>query len=95
VLWNGLELLDLTQKDNGGLLTTYVQDFSCMLIMVPLKCEYAQKLIILHGLKLSMWKIIYQKTNILETCQGLMKILECMKDEAPARPKGETRNRVT
>jgi hypothetical protein len=60
-----------------------------MLIVIPLKDEYAQKLIFLHGLKLWMWKIIYQKIDTLETCQRLMKMVECKEDEALAHPKGE------
>jgi hypothetical protein len=36
VLWNGMELLELTQWDNKGSLAAYVQDFSRMLTMVPL-----------------------------------------------------------
>ncbi|CAM6014561.1 unnamed protein product [Sphagnum balticum] len=92
---DGMEFLELTQGDNKGSLTTYVQDFSRMLTMVPLKDEYAQKLIFLHGFKPWVWKIVYQKTDILETWQGLMKIVECMKDETLARPKGETSSGVT
>ncbi|CAM6029423.1 unnamed protein product [Sphagnum balticum] len=33
--------LELTQGDDKGLLAAYVQDFNCMLIVVPLKDEYA------------------------------------------------------
>jgi hypothetical protein len=50
VLQDGMEFLEFTQGDNKGSLTTYVQDFNRMLIMVPLKDEYARKLIFLHGL---------------------------------------------
>jgi hypothetical protein len=90
-----MEFLEVTQGDNKGSLTTYVQDFIRMPTMVPLKDEYAQKLIFMHGFKPWVWKIVYQKTDILETWQGLMKIMECMKDETLARPKGKTRNGVT
>jgi hypothetical protein len=48
---DGMELLELTQGDNKGSLATYVQGFNQMLIIVPLKDEYVQKLIYLHGLK--------------------------------------------
>jgi len=51
VLWDGMEFLEFTQGDNGGSLATYAHDFNHMLIMVPLKYKYAQKLIFLHGLK--------------------------------------------
>ncbi len=51
VLQDDIELLELTQGDDKGLLVVYVQDFSRMLTMVPLKDEYAQKLIFMHGLK--------------------------------------------
>jgi hypothetical protein len=50
VLQDGMEFLEFTQGDNKGSLTTYVQDFNRMLIMVPFKDEYARKLIFLHGL---------------------------------------------
>ncbi len=46
-----MELLELTQGDDKGSLAAYVQDFNRMLTMVPLKDEYAWKLIFLHGLK--------------------------------------------
>jgi hypothetical protein len=51
VLKDRMELLGLTQGDEGGSLATYMQDFNWMLIVVPLKEEYAKKLIFLHGLK--------------------------------------------
>jgi hypothetical protein len=51
VLRDDMEFLELTQGDDKDLLAVCVQDFSRMLIMVPLKDEYAQKLIFLHGLK--------------------------------------------
>ncbi len=95
VLRDGIEFLELTQGDNKGSLTTYVQDFNCMLSMVPLKDEYVRKLIFLHGFKPWVRKIVYQRTDILETCQGLMKIMECMKDEAATCPKGEIGSGVT
>jgi hypothetical protein len=63
--------------------------------MVPLKDEYFQKLIFLHGLKPWMQKIIYQKTDIPKMCQKLMKMMECMADETPTLPKGETRCKIT
>ncbi len=78
-----------------NLLVVYVQDFSHMLTMVPLKDEYVQKLVFLRGLKPWVRKIVYYRIDILETCQGLMKMVECMEDEAPAHPKGETKSKVT
>jgi hypothetical protein len=93
VLWVVMELLEFTQEENRGLLVVYVQDFSRMLIVIPIKDEYAQKLIFLHGLKPWVQKIVYQKIDILEMCQGLMK-MECKEDEALSHPKGETRSRV-
>jgi len=69
--------------------------FSCMLIVVPLKYEYIRKLIFLHGFKPWVRKIIYKRIDILEMCQGLMKMVECMEDEALARPKGEIGSGVT
>ncbi len=62
VLRNGMEFLELTQGEDRGLLLAYVQDFNCMLIMVPLKDEYVWKLIFLHALKPWVKKIVYQKT---------------------------------
>jgi hypothetical protein len=47
--WDGA--LELNQGDDKGLLVTYVHDFNYMLTVVPLKDEYVQKLIFLHGLK--------------------------------------------
>jgi hypothetical protein len=40
-------------------------------------------------------KIIYQKIDIPKMCQGLMKMVECMEDEAPTYPKGEIENAIT
>lgn len=51
VLWDGIELLELTQGDDNGLLATYIEDFNCMLNVVTLKNEYARNLIFLHVLK--------------------------------------------
>jgi hypothetical protein len=90
-----MEFLEFTQGDDRGSLATYIHDFSCMLIVVPFKDEYVQKLIFLHGLKPWMRNIVYQKINIPEMCQGLMKMMECMEDEVPARPKGEIGSGVT
>jgi hypothetical protein len=92
VLWDGMKLLEPTQGDNKGSLAAYVQDFNWMLTMVPLKDEYAWKLIFLHGFKPWVQKIVYQKTDIPKTCKGLMKMVECMEDETPTCPKGETKN---
>jgi hypothetical protein len=63
--------------------------------MIPLNDEYVQKLIFLHGLKPWVRKIVYQRIDIIETCQGLMKMVECKEDEALAHPKGEIGNKVT
>jgi hypothetical protein len=52
VLWDGMELLELTQGNNKSFLATYVQNFSWMLIIVLFLNEYAKKLIFLHTLKL-------------------------------------------
>jgi hypothetical protein len=41
VLWDGMELLELTQGDDKGSLVAYIQNFNCMLTVVPLKDEYA------------------------------------------------------
>ncbi len=65
-----------------------------MLTMVPLKDEYVQKLIFLHGFKPQVQKTVYRRIDILETCQGLMKMMECMQDEVLARPKGETGSEI-
>jgi hypothetical protein len=40
-------------------------------------------------------KIVYQRINISDTYQRLMKMVECMEDEAHAHPKGETKSRIT
>jgi hypothetical protein len=54
-----MELLELTQGDGKGSLVAYVQDFNRMLTMVPLKDEYVQNLILMHGFKAWVWKIVY------------------------------------
>ncbi len=54
-----MKLLEFTQGDNKGSLATYVQDFNWTLTMVPLKDEYARKLIFIHGLKPWVQKIVY------------------------------------
>jgi hypothetical protein len=59
-----------------------------MLSVVPFKDEYVSKLIFMHGLKPS-------RTNILDICQRLMKMAECMEDEGLPCPKGETTNGIT
>ncbi len=87
-----MELLKFTQGDNRGSLATYVQNFNQMLTMVPLNNEYFRKLIFLHGFKPWVHKIVYQNIDIPKTCQGLMKMVECMEDETLARPKGEIGN---
>ncbi len=80
VLRDGLELLELTQGNNKGFLATYVQDFSRMLIVIPLKDGYSKKLIFLHKLKPWVWKIIYQRIDIPNICWRPMKMVECMED---------------
>ncbi len=97
VLKDKMELLRPTQGDEGGSLATYMQDFNQMLIVLPLKEGYAKKLFFLHGLKPWVWKIIYYRTNISNTCQGLMKMVECMKDKGlhtPPRVKLKTRSPI-
>ncbi len=51
VLKDKMELLELAQGDGVGSLVSYAQDFNRMLTMVPLKEEYAMKLIFLHNSK--------------------------------------------
>jgi glutamine amidotransferase PdxT len=51
------------------------------IIIIPLKDEFARKLILLHGLKAWVQNIVYQRANILNTCQGLMKLAEYMEDD--------------
>jgi hypothetical protein len=58
VFWDGMKVLEPTQGDNKGSLAAYVQNFNRMLTMVPLKDEYARKLIFLHGLKPWVQKIV-------------------------------------
>jgi hypothetical protein len=82
VVWDGMGLLEVTQEEDRGSLATYVQDFNCMLTMVPLKDVYARKLIFLHALKPWVRKIVYQKNNISNMCQDFMKMVECIKNEA-------------
>jgi hypothetical protein len=91
--WDGA--LEFTQGDDKSLLATYVHDFNCMLTVVLLKDEYAQKSIFLHAVKPWVWKIIYQRIDIPKMCQGLMKMVKCMEDEAPTYPKGEIEIAVT
>jgi hypothetical protein len=50
VFKDGMELLEFAQRDGIGSLACYVQDFNHMLTMVPLKEEFAKKLV-LCGLK--------------------------------------------
>ncbi len=63
--------------------------------MVLLKEEFTRKLVFLCGLKPQVWKIVYQKMDILDTCQGLMNMMECMECKGPPCPKGEIKNKVT
>jgi len=71
----------------------YMQDFGQMLIVVPVKEEFIRKLVFLCGLKPYVSKIVYQRTKISNICQGLMKMMECMKDKC--LPWGETENGIT
>ncbi len=66
-----------------------------MLTMVLLKKEFTKKLVFLRRLKPWVQKIVYQSMNILDICQGLMKMVECMEEEGPLHPKGEIRNGIT
>jgi hypothetical protein len=66
-----------------------------MLTMVPLRKQFIKKLIFLHGLKPWVRKFVYQKMDITYTCQGLIKMVECMGDKGPLRSKGEIGNEVT
>jgi hypothetical protein len=84
-----MKLLELTQGHEGGFLATYVYEFNQMLIVASLKEEYVRKLIFLHGLKSWVQKVIYQKMDIPKTCQGLMKMVECMEEKCLLCPKGE------
>ncbi len=84
-----MELLEFTQGHEGGFLATYVYEFNQMLIVAPLKEEYVRKLIFLRGLKSWVQKVIYQKMDIPKTCQGLMKMVECMEEKCLLCPKGE------
>jgi hypothetical protein len=59
------------------------------IIIVPLKDEFARKLILLHGLKAWVQNIVYQRANILNTCQGSMKLAEYMEDDGPLCHHGE------
>jgi uncharacterized membrane protein len=77
------------------LLAAYVQDFSHMLTMVPLKNEYVWKLIFLYVLMPWVQKIVYQRIDISKMCQGLMKMVECMENETHVCPKGEIGSKVT
>jgi hypothetical protein len=40
-------------------------------------------------------KIVYQQINILDICQGLMKMAGSMEDEGLPHPKGETTSGIT
>jgi hypothetical protein len=81
VLKDGMEFLEITQGDGMGSFAHYVQDFNTKLIIVPFKKEFARKLAFLRGLKPWLQKIVYYKVNILDTCQGFMKMVECMEDK--------------
>jgi hypothetical protein len=80
VLKDGMEFLEIIQGDGMGSFAHYVQDFNTKLIIVPFK-EFARKLAFLRGLKPWLQKIVYYKVNILDTCQGFMKMVECMEDK--------------
>jgi hypothetical protein len=62
-----------------------------MLTIVPLKEQVVKKMIFLCGLKLWVWKIIYQRMDILDTCLGLMKMVES-KPSTPPRVKLEPKS---
>jgi len=59
------------------------------------KKEFTKKLDFFCGLKFWVWKIVHQKIEILDICQGLMKMVECMEDEGLTHHKGETKNELT
>jgi hypothetical protein len=87
VVKDGMEFLKFAQGDRVGYLASHVQDFSKILIMVPMKEMYANKLIFLHGLKPWVWNFFYQKMDILDTYQGLMKMVECMENKGLLHPR--------
>ncbi len=91
-----MEFLGFTQGDGRGSLATYMQDFNQMLIVVPLKEKYAKKLILLHGLKPWVQKIVYIKGQIFQTIAKVWwKWWNAWRTKAFMRPKGEVENGVT
>ncbi len=67
VFKDGMELLEFAQGDGVGSLAYYVQDFSHMLIVAPMKEKFVRKLVFMHGLNPWVCKIVYQKLDILDT----------------------------
>jgi hypothetical protein len=65
------------------------------IIIVPLKHEFTRKLVLLHGLKGWVQNIVYQRENILNTCQALMKLAEYMEDDGLLCHHGEFKSMVT
>jgi hypothetical protein len=59
VFKDGIELLQFTKRDRTSSLTHYVQNFNQMLTMVPLKKEFARKLVFMHGLKPWVQKLVH------------------------------------
>jgi uncharacterized protein Smg (DUF494 family) len=59
------------------------------IIIVPLKDEFARKLVLLHKLKAWVQNIVYQRANIFNTCQWLMKLAEYMENDGPLCHHGE------
>jgi hypothetical protein len=67
-----MEFLEFAQGDGMGSLACYVQDFSHMLIVAPMKKKFVRNLVFMHGLNAWVQKIIYQKMgHFRHQCQGL------------------------
>ncbi len=60
----------------------YVQTYTSLLSFIPMKEKYAQKVAILHGLQPWACNTILQRSEVLATCQEMMKVAECMEDDS-------------
>jgi hypothetical protein len=60
----------------------YVQTFASLLSLIPMKNEYAQKVAFFYGLHPWVCNPILQRSEVLVTCQEMMKVAECMEDDS-------------
>jgi hypothetical protein len=90
-----MDILEFTKRDGMSSVTYYMQKFSFKLNIVPFKEKFVKKLASLCGLKPWIRKIVYRRVDIPNTCQGFVKLVECMEDHGLPHYQGVIESKVT